>query len=1105
MRCPQCQTATRAQAKFCEQCGAQLPRSCAACGTALGPSARFCAECGAPVDEAARHVARSAQATRDEPVATHAAEDGERRQATVVFSDLAGYTRLNERLDPEEVEVLMRGIKTEASRIIEAHGGVVNQFVGDEVLALFGIPLAHEDDPVQAVRATEALHAMVRERVAEFEARVGQSLRLHSGINTGLIVTRSRDQRDGTYGITGDTVNVAARLVAQAGVDEIVVSPDTQRLIADYFTCEVLAPVVLRGKAEPVRPARIVGKTEVASRWEAAQRRGLTRYAGRDTELAALRDAMTRTQTGHGQFVTVMGEPGVGKSRLMFELRHALEQQPVTILEGRCQAHGTDTPYLPFVDALRRGLRLDQAPGPSALHYHAVSAIRTISGELYRYLPHLLHLLAIRSEDYPLPSSLQAASLRKALEEALAAAFTEAARQQPVLLILEDWHWADEASDNTLKYLVGLIPHQALVVVATYRPDYTRAWPAAEYYTPLVIKPLEAKHTEAMVRSVLRATVLPEGLGQWIHQRTAGNALFNEEVARALSEDESLLVREGAATLTRRLDDFHLPDTVQAIIGARVDRLDPEVREVLRLGSVIGREFGRAVLERLTGRSQGLAEHLDTLVRQDLVQAVRVVPEPTWIFKHVLVQEVVYGTLLLQRRRELHAQVADILETIHADRLDEHIESLARHYALSDRKDKAIEYLERAGDKTARYYSLREARSYYRDAVRLVDDSSAKANMMRTRATLIFKWADASAYSASRENIEALSRLLDDARRTRDDALETTTLYWLGRMHYGRSEMNQAATVLETCEARLAHATDAELLARTRIILSTVRLYRGEWQAAIEIIERAIAALSQATDADQWVYAQGLLGLYLGVQGRFGEASQRLDRALTYAREQQNKTRMAMTNVYFSVVHLYAGRLDSAIEYATQAFALSTHIGNPAGAVVASGVWGCARFLAGDQAEGIRLAESALQTAQAAGTSLATSLALGFLSEMHALAGPRIEAGRAIGDFQALKALGSRWGEIPVLRASAILAATTEAHDWERQFQDAIRLAEEQGLRPDVGVSHFRYAEALVDKGKLADAAAQLKRAEALFRELDMPWWLEQQSRLSARLCKLGA
>ena len=254
---------------------------------------------------------------------------------------------MNERLDPEEVRGIVGKIKTEAVRIVEGHGGIVNQFVGDEVLALFGIPSAHEDDPVRAVRAARDLHEMVRGMSPEVERRVGSPLRFHSGIATGLIVTGSADDRDGRIGVTGDTINTGARLAANAEADTVLVSPETQRLIADYFQTEPLEPVALKGKAEPVTPYLVIEQTAVASRFEAAQRRGFTRFAGRGAELATLQGALDKAVTGQGQFVTVMGEPGIGKSRLMFEFRHGLDPEQVTVLEGRCQAYGSDTPTCP--------------------------------------------------------------------------------------------------------------------------------------------------------------------------------------------------------------------------------------------------------------------------------------------------------------------------------------------------------------------------------------------------------------------------------------------------------------------------------------------------------------------------------------------------------------------------------------------------------------------------------------------------------------------------------------------------------------------------------------------------------------------------------------
>jgi class 3 adenylate cyclase/tetratricopeptide (TPR) repeat protein len=1020
----------------------------------------------------------------------------------VVFSDLVGYTALNERLDPEEVESLMGRIKGEAARIVEAHGGMVNQFVVDEVLALFGIPTAHEDDPVQAVRAALALHDMAREASRELEARVGQPIRFHSGINTGLIVTRSRDLRDGTYGVTGDAVNTAARLVAQAAPDEVVLSPDTQRLIADYFTAEPLEAVVLKGKAEPVRPWKVTGKTAVASRWEEAQRRGLTRYAGRDVELATLRAAARQAQSGHGQFVTVVGEPGIGKSRLMFELRHGLEDEGVAIIEGRCQAFGADTPHLPFIDALRCGLGLREADAADSASFHdrAVRAIRSLSADLEACLPHLLHLLSVPSAEHPLPRGLHAEALRRALDDALIAAFVVAARPRAMLLVLEDWHWANEASDRTLQSLVSVLPSCALMVVVTHRPEYVRLWPAAGHYASIVLGPLGVPHTEAMVRSVIGARALPPGLAERIHERSGGNALFNEEVARALAEEGAVVVVDDVAALARPIDSIHLPDTVQAVIRARVDRLDPAARDVLRFASVIGREFGRRVLERLVPSSHGLEVSLDTVVRQDLVQPVKVVPEPAWLFKHVLVQEVVYETMLHQQRRMLHGRVGAILEDLHASRLDEHAETLAHHYAHSDERQKALESLERAGDKAAKYFSLREARSYYSQAVRLLDQPAIDAEGKRRFIGLAARWAEVSFYSASQANMAALERALAYARDLGDEPLETRTLFWIVRMHYCLGQMTQAKEAFEEFERRFEHDLGNLLLARSRISQSIVYLYLEEHDRGISALQAALPVLQADGDGEHVIWGQGMLGVFAALEGRLQESVALTTRAYVHATAIQNKVRQAMSRVYGIYALIYAGKLDEAVVHAEEAIRLGTQVQASVPTALGQGLRGYVLSLKGHRKEGIALMRDAIRTVRAAGTTLGTSWLLGELAGALALSGDAVEARKVAEEYADVLQLGNRNGQVAVERALGIAGALEGRADWQWHFEQSIRFASERKTRPELAISHFRYAEVLAQAGDVGRARRQLETAEALFREIGMTWWLEQASVLRNKL-----
>ena len=337
--------------------------------------------------------------------------------------------------------------------------------------------------------------------------------------------------------------------------------------------------------------------------------------------------------------------------------------------------------YLPLTDTLRRGLGLLDGDKPEQLLEKAVANVRAIDPALEDYLPCYLHLLSIPSEEYALPAEFPGEALRARLQEAYAAIVTQNTRDKPMVLILEDWHWVDEASDTALRYLLGLIAPHPLLVVVIHRPEYEGTWSGIANHSALALTALSPEHTEAIICAVLEAERLPERLGELIHERTSGNPFFIEEMCQDLQEDGTVLVKDGQAALTRSLEKLTLPTSVQAVIRSRLDRLDDNHREVLRLASVIGREFGQRLLEKAHPGASSLSPLLEALKGQELIQQVRVLPDVAYLFKHVLTQVVVYETLLLERRRSLHGLVAQAFEELHADRLEEHYEQLAHHYA----------------------------------------------------------------------------------------------------------------------------------------------------------------------------------------------------------------------------------------------------------------------------------------------------------------------------------------------------------------------------------------------------------------------------------------
>ena len=731
MECSNCNHTIPAGAKFCSECGAPLRLICPQCSHENVASSKFCSECGHSLAKPALSSKPSDPLRTDTPQQAHSVP-GERRQATILFSDLSGYTAMNEKLDPEEVEAIMRRIKDKAVRIVENHEGVVNQFIGDEIMALFGIPIAHEDDPLRAAKTALELHEMVRQISLEVETRTGQPLKMHTGIHTGLVVTALHDNRDGLYGLTGDTVNTGSRLGSKAGPDEILVSPEMQRLISPFFETEALEAVKMKGKAKPVVPYRVIAGSKIQSRFDASKQKGFTTYTGRDQDVATLHARLAKAGQADGQFVTVVGEAGIGKSRLLYEFRHSLDREKFTIFQGRCQSYGSDTPYLPFLDVLRQILHLREDDSQAELLEKVISMITAIDASLKQYIPIYLHLLSIQS-DYPLPGSLEGDALRQIIQEALSAVITLNTAQNPVLLILEDWHWSDEASEGALKHLIGVIASFPLMVVVNYRPNYRSNWGNLSYHTPVVLSPLDASRTKSIIKSVLGAARLPQELGTFIYKRTSGNPFFTEEVCYSMAEEGVVVVKDGQATLTHSLKNLALPDTVQAIIRTRLDRLDNATKETLQLASVIGRVFARRILEQIHSSRVALSESLDALKALEMIVQTQVLPEPEYTFKHVLTQEVAYQTLLLQRRKVLHDQVGKAIEELYKDRFEEQVNLLCHHFSLAENWPKAVYYGRQVAEKATRLCQYHEAVTMLEQIqawlLRLPEDQARQENL----------------------------------------------------------------------------------------------------------------------------------------------------------------------------------------------------------------------------------------------------------------------------------------------------------------------------------------------------------------------------------------
>lgn len=619
----------------------------------------------------------------------------ERRRAVVLVTQLSDYGAFVERLDPGDLDEILAHVRAAAVDTMRRHGGLVNQALSEEIVSLFGIPAAHEDDDVRAVRAAIELHARVRALTTPALKASGAALAVQTGIASGSVVARRLREGPRRYGVSGAPAQTAARLASLAARDGVLITPECHNHVSPFVTAEPGDAIELQPHAPPVIPYRVLGESGVQTRLEAADRTALAPFTGRAGELARLQEIVTESGRGTGRIALVVGDAGMGKSRIIHELRERVRALNFRVLLGRCRSYGGVSPYLPVVEFLRdildTGAQGEAGP--------IVARIRAIDPSLEPFLPLYLHLLSVPSDEFALPKHLQGEHLHAALLEAIVALVMASAQQTPLLLLLEDWHWADDASREVLLRIAEVVDSLPVAIIVATRPEPGILAELGGKGSIIQLAPLDASAALILLPALLGGGRISEDLAARVHERTGGNPFFLEQVAHTLREAGAIVTVGGETTLTRDIESLQLPDTVQAVIRARVDRLDGDAREVLRGASVIGRDFGRTLLLAAVPREIDTPRALERLRAAALIQQVRVVPEPGYRFKHVLTQEVAYGSLLEHQRKAAHGAIGLALERETADHVDEHAESLAHHFGQADAWDQAVKYGRRAAER----------------------------------------------------------------------------------------------------------------------------------------------------------------------------------------------------------------------------------------------------------------------------------------------------------------------------------------------------------------------------------------------------------------------
>jgi len=717
MQCPKCQFENREEAKFCKECGAKLELACPKCGAITKLDSRFCDECGydlkklkePPSIDYSKPQSYTPKFLVDKILTTRSSLEGERKLVTVLFADVANYTTISEELDPEEIHQIMDGCFKIMMNEIHKYEGTINQFTGDGVMALFGAPMAHEDHAQRACHAALTIQKAIKEYGERVRKDCGVEFKLRIGLNSGPVVVGSigNDLRM-DYTAVGDTTNLAARMESTASPGNIQVSKDTQRLVKDFFEFESLGKVEMKGKREPQEAYLLLKTGEVETRIGASVARGLTRFVGRKNSIATLKEALKEAEGGSGQVVGIVGEAGVGKSRLLLEFKNQLLQSKYAYIDGRCLPYGSSISYLPFLDILRSYFEIKEGDPEFIIKKKMAEKIAGLDEKLESTLSPFMDLLSLKLDDKDF-IKLGPQQKRERTFEAIRDLLIRVSQERILVLAVEDMHWTDKTSEELLNYLIGWLASTHILLIFLYRPEYTHQWGSKSYYRKIGLNQLTAQLSAELVKAILEGGEVNPKIRELILNRTSGNPLFMEELTHNLLENGSIQKKDRQFVLSGKVADIRIPDTIQGIIAARMDRLEDNIKRTMQVASVIGRDFAFRILQTITGLREELKAYLLNLQGLEFIYEKSLFPELEYIFKHALTQEVAYGSLLHKRRKEIHGEIGEAIKQIYPERLEEFYEILAYHFDQGEIWDKAVEYKVKAGMKARHNYNIQTA------------------------------------------------------------------------------------------------------------------------------------------------------------------------------------------------------------------------------------------------------------------------------------------------------------------------------------------------------------------------------------------------------------
>jgi class 3 adenylate cyclase/tetratricopeptide (TPR) repeat protein len=1111
MNCPRCQQENPAHARFCLGCGARLASACGSCGADLPGGARFCLHCGQAVAAGTSAPSRSPAPEIYTPkhlaekiLTSKAALEGERKQVTVLFADLKGSMELLADRDPEEVRQILDPVLEHMMEAVHRYEGTVNQVMGDGIMALFGAPLAHEDHAVRACYAALRMQQTVMRYGDEVQRSHGLPIQIRVGLNSGEVVVRSvANDLHVDYTAVGQTTHLAARMEQTAKAGSILATGDTVKLVEGYVRTEPLGAVNVKGLSKPVEAYEIVGVGPVRTRMQAIARRGLTRFVGRDTEVQTLGNSLEKAAAGKGQIVAVIGEPGVGKSRLLWEFTHSSRTRGWLILESAAVSYGQATAYLPIVELLRAYFKIQDWDDRRQIREKMTGKLLTLDKTLDSVRPALFELFDMAVDDSEW-QALDPPRRRQRTLDALSRLVIRESQVQPVALLFEDLHWVDSETQAVLECLVESLPAARVLLLVDYRPEYQHGWETQLYYTQLRLESLPVESTKQLLDSLLGDDLGLLALKQLLTERTQGNPFFLEETVRALIETQFLVGDQRAYRVAKDVTRIQVAPTIQAVLAARIDRLPIMPKQLLQWAAVVGKDVPFALLKAIAELPEAeLHSGLAELQASEFLHQTGIFPDPEYTFKHALTHEVAYASILRPRRRDLHARIAEALERLHPDPTP-HAERLAHHASAGEEWEKALLYFRQAGAKALARSAHRHAASHFAQALAALQHLRETPEVLEQAIDLRFDLRNSlhpigelqSALAYLRD-AEGLAHTLNDQRR-----LGWVSVYMSAHL-WQTGETIEALACAERTDVIAETLADLALQVAGNFYVGQACFILGDYQRAATVLRKNM----QSLQGDRSHELLGLAGLpsvlsgsylawTLAEQGDFVNAFRHGQDAVGVAQAAGHRYSLILASWRLACVYSAKGELGNAVHLLERALALCRESGLTLLAPYMTWSLGSAYALTGRITDGLSSLHQAVDALETSGLGAFLSLAITRLAETCARAG-RYEEARAYGEraLSLTRARRERGFEAYALRSLGDIESYSphlQAETPERYYREALALAEPRGMRPLVAHCHLGFGNLYRRTGKPQESQEHLTTATTMYRGMGMTYWLER-------------